>query len=48
MDKKIIDEYEARAYIDNRKEYYNECGYDDEKSEELAYCDLQEHYEIAL
>lgn len=48
MDKQIIDEYEAREYIDNRKQYYIECGNDDEKAESLAYCDLQERYEIAL
>ena len=48
MDKQIIDEYEAREYIDTRKEYYNKCGYNDEKSEELAYCDLQEKYNVTL
>ena len=42
MAKQIIDEYEARKYIDNRKEYYIErLGYDIEKAEESAYCDLQ-------
>ena len=48
MDKHTIDEYEARAYIDNRKEHYIECGYDDEEAEGLAYCDLQERYDVVL
>ena len=49
MAKQIIDEYEARKYIDNRKEYYIErLGYDIEKAEELAYCDLQEKYNVIL
>lgn len=48
MKKQSIDEYEARAYIDSRKEYYIEFGYDDEKAEGLAYCDLQERYNVVL
>lgn len=48
MDKQTINEYDAREYIDNRKEYYIECGYDDEKAEGLSYCDLQEKYNVML
>lgn len=48
MAKQTIDEYEAREYIDNRKEYYIECGCDDEKAEGLAYYDLQENYNVVL
>ena len=48
MDKQKINEYDARDYIDNRKDYYILAGHDEEKAEQLAYCDLQENYNVIL
>jgi hypothetical protein len=43
-----IGDVKARECIDNRKKHYINVGYDEAEAEGLAYCDLQENYELDL